>query len=426
MADHDPLLERAARAAEKLRLLQAASAPRSAPDVDSTRGTGAFDGAGFDVLELEAPGTPADWALCRSVAADMAPAGSASGYVPASPKFVSQIVSQIPAVAQAVARGGVFELIGPASVLRGLRDGTLELIPSQAGGVVGGVRKVGTSAIAHQARFQRRSLLSAVGPQLLFSLVTAAVGAAHLAEIHKQLARINTRLDLVLEGQQSERHGTLAAAVGTLQEIAAQHTAAGSFTPAMLQRLLLVERDVRRVREHLRHLHETYRARSLESADLASLEDAFGKLRAIVLHDARLTIIAEAALVVVERLMLAYELEHESANAVLRQNTLADLGVRRSILREELSYLGSGLDQARLRLGELGESPRRLVQQDRRRRLQESLEGDRALLLDLDASIASLGEHRQDQNRVQVVRVRSEGAKLHVWVGDVAVGAEEG
>ena len=142
MSDDDIFL-RAERAAEKLRQLQAARGPvTSAVDEGGTRSEG-----GVEFLVLEPPGEEAEWALsCVEVREQSIATGHASRTVP---PLLSELARQIPAVAQAVARGEMFELIGPASVLKGLREGAMELIPSKTGGLIGGVRKVGGKKIIY-------------------------------------------------------------------------------------------------------------------------------------------------------------------------------------------------------------------------------------------------------------------------------------
>ncbi len=398
MSDDDLLL-RAERAAEKLRQMQASRGSATFPVND-----GQMDGS-LELLALEPPGAEAEWALaCAVVTGERST--SAESATRMVPPLLSELARQVPAVAQAIARAEMFELIGPAPVLKGLHEGAMELIPSKTGGLIGGVRRVGAKKIIHQARFRRGSLASSVGPQLVFSLVTAAVGAAHLAEIHRQIARVNERLDLVLETLQSERHGTLAGAVATMREIAQQHAATGTFSPAMLQRLLLVERDIRLVREQLRRLNDNYRARSLEGADLAKLEDAFGAARTVVLHDARMTVISEAAMIEVERLMLAYEYEHEPQNARIRTHHLGGLSERIRTLCEEVEYLNFSARSARLLLGKLSTAVhRQIFSAERMRGFRVRLDRDQEDVAELEQAIRSLAQRPIKSREPQVIRV---------------------
>lgn len=417
MADDDLIIQ-AERAAEKLRRLQGVRGPELSAGDDDT------SDEDFELLVLEPPEAEAEWALTRVEvrSGSGATVHSAQGV----PPLLSELARQVPAVAQAVARGEMFELIGPASVLKGLREGAMELIPSKAGGIIGGVRKVGGSKqIVHQARFGRGSLASAVGPQLVFSLVTAAVGAAHLAEIGRQIARVNERLDLVLETLQSDRHGVLAGAVTVLREVAQQHAATGAFSPAMFQRLVLAGRDIRQVREQLRRLHENYRARSLDGVDLQKLEDTFGVARSIVLHDARMTVLAEAAMIEFERLMLAYEFEHEPQNARVRLERSDELSMRLEALGDELDYLRMSTRTARLRLGQLSTAVHRKVFfAERMRVCRARLDRDQEDVAVLEQAIRSLRQRPLTASEPQLVRVVPRGGGFDVSVVQLGSGEE--
>ncbi len=419
MSDDDLLL-RAERAAEKLRQLLGTRGPgASAGDEESNHSSEVVE-----LLVLDPPGEEAEWALtCGEMRDRSVATAPTSGAVP---PLLSELARQVPAVAQAIVRREMFELIGPASVLRGLREGAMELIPSKTGGLIGGVRKIGGhKKIIHQARFRRGSLASAMGPQLVFSLVTAAVGAAHLAEIHRQIARVNERLDLVLETLQSGRHGVLVGAVTTLREVVQQHAATGTFSPAMLQRLVLADHDIRQVREQLRRLHENYRARSLDGADLAKLEDAFGTARAILLHDARMTVLAEASMIEVERMMLAYEYEHEPQNAKIRVERSGELPQRINALGNEVEYLGVSARTARLRLGELSTAIHRQVfSAERMRTCRARLNRDQEDVAELEQAIQCLGHRPLTTSEPQVVRVVPRGAGFDVSVAQLGTSAE--
>jgi len=399
--EKDDLVRRAELAAEKLAKLGNSRNP-VALNAGSEPGNQAES---VELLLLEAPGAEAEWALA-SASDPLNISPTTENLNRRLPPLVSELTRQVPAIAQAIARGDMLELIGPAKVLNGLREGSLELIPAKAGGLVGGIRKVGEKKIAHQARFRQSSLASAVGPQLVFSLVTAAVGAAHLAEIHRQIARVNERLDLVLETLQSERHGVLAGAVTTMSEIARQHAATGTFSPAMLQRLLLVDRDVRSVREQLRRLNDGYRARCLANADLSKLEDTFGAARAIILHDARMTVLAEASLMEVDRLMLAYEYEHEPQNARIRTQNESVSAERIKTLGTELEYLGQSASTARLRLGELSCAiHRQIFSAERIRAFRRLLDREQENVLEIENAIRSLGQRSLATEEPRIIRV---------------------
>ena len=410
--DDDELLSRATKAAEKLQQrIGVGEGKRSHTEVGDDVAPGEFD-----LVVLECAGQQPEWAL-RVVPTASTAAPPTGTMASPHPPFISELVKQVPAVAQAVARGLTFELIGPGPVLRGLRDGSLELIPATSGGLLGGVRKVGEKKILHQARFRSQSLTSTIGPQLVLSLVTAAVGAAHLAEIHRQLARVNERLDRVLATLQAERHGELVGSVRTLQEVAQQHADVGTFSRTMHQRLLMTEPGLRKVRDQLREMNRTSAEVRVAGADLARLTDRLGAQRSTELHDARLTVIAEAALVEFERLLLAYELEHDPENAARRQVNTQAARARIEQLTSELAFLSTSNSDSRLRLGELGNSPvRAATKGDALRTVRARLDDDQREVSAVMAAVGQLGTRAEPRHAPQVVRVLPRGASLEVTV----------
>lgn len=332
----DQILEDAIAAERKLRRLlesrpttlaqsSAAMLPTEAPEL-LEEGT---------LLDLVGPDGSVSWSLrfVDDVGPDTLLPENES---PLPSSILDGMARAVPVVAQAIQSGKLFELIGPGPALAGLRDGSMEMLKAKSGGFLGGVALRGTTKIAHQARFATVSVAATMAPGLAVVVASAVLGHMHMVEIRRQLARLEGRLDRLLEGQQAARHGKLVGALEVLTAVTRAASSAGSVDGLHLHRLAAAEIEIRQVVGELEQLHHRYAASTaaLRSATFDSAASAFGSTRAQELDDARLYILALTGLVQVQRLILGTandEAARQSAEASL-QAALAKLGAAEGVV----------------------------------------------------------------------------------------------
>ncbi|MBI5511407.1 MAG: hypothetical protein HY903_21830 [Deltaproteobacteria bacterium] len=408
----DALLESAREAEEVLRKVLEAKrggaelAARAAPPVPAEQpASDPADGDDGTWLALTESDGSVDWAL------RLVPPSELPEHLPADEptlqgSLLDGVARAVPLVAQALRQGRVFELIGPGPVLEGLRNGSLELIPSKIGGVLGGVRATGRAAIVHQARFRPVGLGSSIGPGLGMAAASAVLGHMHMVEIRRQLARLEGRLDRVLEGQQATRHGKLFGALEILQDVARTMSCAGGLSALQVQRLAGAELDLRQVASELEQLHRRYAGRTegLAGTKVPAFADAFGVTRVIELDDGSLLVAARGAHVLLERLLGAYATVHEPASLPARataleaaRDRLADVERRLDHLRQFHAHCRAALDREQARMLRL--STREVG------RVSEALRQDRLAVAELLATARRLALGMRPESAAHVVRV---------------------
>jgi hypothetical protein len=421
----DLLLERAAAAEERLRrLLEGRRSngvlvpvPAIAQDVgaeDSSQGDNALDSS--SVFTLTEPDGTVAWAL-RLIPEDTRPEHLPDDEPALQTSMIDSLARAVPQIAQALQQGQMFELIGPAAALEGLRNGTMEMITSKTGGLLGAIRMKGGKAIAHQARFRPIKVANAIGPGLAITAASAVLGHMHMVEIRRQLARMEGTLDRVLEGQQAARHGKVSGSAEVLQDVARSMNSTGAPTPLQLHRLIAAELDLRQIAGELEQLHRRYSSKTdgLREARFAAFVDAFGTTRATELDDARLYVAATAALVMVERLLTAYAALAEPLTVSSREVALATAYERLGNANTVLAHLGQFQAHCRRALDqELGRAVRLSTRESER--VSEELRRDRLAVADLLSTAHRLVAGGRPTEVLQVVRVDARGGTVRAQV----------
>jgi hypothetical protein len=311
----DHILRRAREAEEKLRARVAVK-----PTALSTEK--ARDEAPDDWIALVEPDGTTNWGFRFLPEADDSFLGGEEARLSAD--IIDPLIRALPFIGEALRGGGVFELIGPKSVLNGLQNGTLELVPSKLGGVLGGVRNVGGGAVKHQARFREISLPSSIGPGLALSAASAVLGQLHMVEIREKLSRIEERLDRVLDGQSARRYGSVFGALETLQDVANTTSVNGDLSDVQGVRLAGADLALVQASCELNALQSAYhrRTKALSGAKLSALADALGSERSIALSDTRTHLACLSGLFVSQALLLEYAKVHEPKAATFRSAAL--------------------------------------------------------------------------------------------------------
>ncbi len=405
----DPVLDQARRAEEKLRNILDARLPvgelaRKAPVAAGAAAPSLSVALEPDVIQiLEGPEGDLSWGL-RAVPAEATMGELLEGAVDLAPSVLDELARVAPAVASVLQQRGLFELIGPAAALKGLRDGALELIPGRSGGLLGGIRIVGKTQIIHQARFRPVRLASAVGPQLAFAALTAVVGQVHLAEIRRELAQLRAQVTRVLEGQQAARHGAVGAAVEVIAEVSTAWRTSGTITPGLYQRLVGAEVPLRHACEELRFLHGRSAAHTtmLADADIDSFEKAFTDTRAIEIHDARLYVLASRAVMELDRL-LRIQADSEQAGAGAKYEVQPEHQRLDEIL-DTLKHLGHFQDGARAALVRKQASWLR-ISTAQTERVSQLLHDDRIAVSELMKQARRVFGGADESEQVQVIQV---------------------
>lgn len=235
----------------------------------------------------------------------------------------SQIISKLigdsaaslaPAFATAVQSGQVMRIIGPPSVVEGLANGSMALMQSGSNSL-GTIVSSGSKNIVGQARFAPAGGI--IAPLLVYQAVHAIAGTQQLNQINRRLAGIERTLSQILERQNAKDLGEVYAACTTLNDILAEHSHTGHFSPQMQDRLSHCERDLRSHYERLRFLGNAFHEKVSKAKaglrrhdttiELAILIKEYGDQFA---QDVRLLFSLATAVIQVEHGLLLVAIEH--------------------------------------------------------------------------------------------------------------------
>lgn len=411
----DPVLEDARRAEEKLRRLLeprsgrplVAPGPATAGIADHDGGMPSSCDAPEDgaLLAITEPDGSVSWAL-RVITDASDPIALPDDEPLLQVSTIDALAKVVPQVAQALHQRRLFELVGPGAALDGLRNGTLEMLPANTGGLLGGIRPTGGGPIRYQARFRPVKVATIVGPGLGIAVASAVLGHMHMVEIRRQLARIEGKLDRVLEGQHAARYGRVLGSVEMLQDAVRSATADGPLPALQLQRLVGVDLDLRQAAVELEQLHRQYAARTeaLSTAQLEAFADAFRGVRMIELDDARLLVAVAGALVMLQHRMIIHAAHAEPS-------TLSDHEHALQVQRARLASVETALMSLRI----FHDHCRRALDEDHARvvristaisdRVSEQLRLDRLAVAELLAAVRRLAQGALPHSAPQVIRV---------------------
>lgn len=145
------------------------------------------------------------------------------------------------------------------------------LMQLSSGGV--GAAVMGANGIVAQAGFiPVAASLPVVAPIIAMQAIQTAIILQQFAKIDRKLDDIKSTLDAALARSEATHAGELVAASDMVDEVYRQYELTGSFSPDMLIRLALAERDLRALSQRFRLL--------LDGQTIASIEDLAGASRA--------------------------------------------------------------------------------------------------------------------------------------------------
>ncbi|RKY18854.1 MAG: hypothetical protein DRP63_01485 [Planctomycetota bacterium] len=171
---------------------------------------------------------------------------------------VGNILSRSHSLATALRSGGTFQIVGPKELLQRIARGEAEFV-KVGGYMTGTVRDIPSGRIIGQGRFKKVAAgvagkLARVG-EFLWAVGNIIFSTIHLKNISERLQGIEYKLDRLLELEHTKRMAQIEVACQTAQELVEEFHASGSFTPDMMQRLVLADYEVRKVFSELRILY---------------------------------------------------------------------------------------------------------------------------------------------------------------------------
>jgi hypothetical protein len=245
------------------------------------------------------------------------------------------MVTGIAELHSALQAGQVVRVLGPAPLLEGLADKSLELIHS-GGGHLGTVRDVATKDFAGQLRFGEVQAQGAAAPALAaFQVASAVTLQYYLARIDRQLGTIESELRGVRQDTRDARFGDIETARGKCTSVEKVVAVTGNVGPHDARRLDLAANGLEQTYNALRSSLESFCSR-VEDFDIATISKE--ELEAL-LKDGAGTKFTDAQL-----LLLAAVVRH-------RIN-----GLRVFVHRDE------GADRVNVALAELDEEQRAMVE----------------------------------------------------------------
>ena len=168
------------------------------------------------------------------------------------------ILSRSHSLATALRSGGTFQIVGPKELLQRIARGEAEFV-KVGGYITGTVRDTSSGRIIGQTRFKKVAAgvagkLARVG-EFLWAVGNIVFSTVHLQIISERLQSMEYKLDRLLKLEHTKRMAQIEVACQTVQELVEEFQALGSFTPDMMQRLVLADYEVRKVFSELRILY---------------------------------------------------------------------------------------------------------------------------------------------------------------------------
>ncbi|MEM4725083.1 MAG: hypothetical protein QXP01_08745 [Candidatus Hadarchaeum sp.] len=160
-----------------------------------------------------------------------------------NPVVVDQLASVLPVVAAGLQAGQLFQVIGPAHLVEGLKDGTYTLMQT-AQGSLGTVVSPSSGQIAGQLRFAGVSPAQVFAPVLVWQVLHGIFAVTHLCKINRRLEVMHRKLETLNDRMEAEILGEFRWAVKALRDILAERANTGRFTQDMLIRLASVEKSI--------------------------------------------------------------------------------------------------------------------------------------------------------------------------------------
>jgi len=168
------------------------------------------------------------------------------------------ILSRSHSLATTLRSGSTFQIVGPKELLQRIARGEAEFVKVDRY-IIGTVRDTSSRRIIGQTRFKKVAAgvagkLARVG-EFLWAVGNIVFSTVHLQIISERLQTMEYKLDRLLKLEHTKRMAQIEVACQTVQELVEEFQASGSFTPDMMQRLVLADYEVRKVFSELRILY---------------------------------------------------------------------------------------------------------------------------------------------------------------------------
>lgn len=158
---------------------------------------------------------------------------------------LEKLVASMPLIAQALKKGRIVEIVGPPELLKGLKDGSVNLAKDKWGNYFGFYRESGANKISGQVLF--RNVRAFVAPAMAFQVLAIATQQYYLHSIDKKLDALLVRIKHILQRMRAESWGKLRGAQNTIEDIRIQMAAEAVAIAEFWPRLANVEQDVNAV-----------------------------------------------------------------------------------------------------------------------------------------------------------------------------------
>jgi hypothetical protein len=177
--------------------------------------------------------------------------------------LVDLVSRAIPAVAESLSKGNLFQIVGTPELLRGINAGTHALMQTSTG-TLGTVVNTSSGQIAGQLRFAPSTKLApTVGPFMAWSLLNAVAGTIQLQRIDTKLGLLFRQIEKMSYRNEAEVMGRIAVSLQILDELLDEYRCNGSLNSMAIGRLVAAEKEVGAVYERNKMLIEDFASRAV-------------------------------------------------------------------------------------------------------------------------------------------------------------------
>jgi hypothetical protein len=179
-----------------------------------------------------------------------------------NPELVDLVSRAVPAVAESLSKGNLFQIVGTPELLRGINAGTHALMQTSTG-TLGTVVNTSSGQIAGQLRFAPSAKLApAVGPVMAWSLLNAVAGTIQLQRIDAKLGLLVRQIEKLSYRNEAEVMGRISVSLQVLDELLDEYRCHGSLNSMAIGRLVAAEQEVGAVYERNKMLIEDFASRA--------------------------------------------------------------------------------------------------------------------------------------------------------------------
>lgn len=179
-----------------------------------------------------------------------------------NPELVDLVSRAVPAVAESLSKGNLFQIVGTPELLRGIDAGTHALMQTSTG-TLGTVVNTSSGQIAGQLRFSPSTKLApAVGPTMAWTLLNAVAGTVQLQRIDAKLGILVRQIEKLSYRNEAEVMGRIAVSLQILDELLDEYRHHGSLNAMAIGRLVAAEQEVGAIYERNKILIEDFASRA--------------------------------------------------------------------------------------------------------------------------------------------------------------------